>query len=419
MAESPIRLAIVGAGSRGNVYASFASQYPERARVVAIADPRQDRLATLAATHSVPQEFLANDWSALPNLRGIADAVVVATPDQVHTAPAIHFANQGMHLLVEKPLSPTEAECREIVAAVETAGVTMAVGHVLRYTKYTRRLKEILASGIIGEIVSIQHLEPVGWWHQAHSFVRGNWRNVATSTFMLMAKSCHDIDWLLHIMDRPCEMVSSFGGLHHFKRSNQPKGAADRCLDCPKEIEQACPYSAKKIYLERLEKGQLGWPLDILALHPTQKSINTALREGDYGRCVYACDNDVVDHQVVNLQFAGGSTANFTMTAFTESAARKTGIFGTHGEITGDGRFLRILDFRTQEKTEIDTEIATPGGALSGHGGGDHGLMDSFITSLEQKDPSIVLSGPAATLQSHLLVFAAERARLERRVVML
>ena len=416
--DRPIRLAIIGGGSRGSTYASFAQHWPERAQVVALAEPRADRRAELADRFHLKPSLVAEDWTQLPPLAGLVDAVVIATPDQVHTAPTLHFARQGLHLLVEKPLAPTAAECQEIAETVTEAGVYLAVGHVLRYTRYTRKLKEILTQGTIGQVVSMQHLEPVGWWHQAHSFVRGNWRNTTTSTFMLMAKSCHDLDWIRHIMDAPCEAVSSFGGLQHFTAANQPEGATERCLDCPQHIESNCPYSARKIYLERLAQGQTGWPLDVLALHPTEASILDALRQGPYGRCVYRCDNDVVDHQVVNLQFAGGPTANFTMTAFAAAAPRKTHLFGTHGHIYGDGRMLTIHDFSSNQFTTIDTEAdAPPPNALTGHGGGDYGLMDAFLTAIETQDPQHILSGPAATLESHRITFAAETARLEQRVV--
>jgi predicted dehydrogenase len=416
----PIRLAIIGGGSRGSTYASFAHHFPDRAKIVALAEPRLDRRQELALKYAIPAHLTVADWSDLPPLAGIADAVVIATPDQLHTAPALHFGSQGMHLLVEKPLAPTPEECHQIVKTVAQAGVLLAVGHVLRYTRYTRKLKELLAQGTIGELVSVQHLEPVGWWHQAHSFVRGNWRNTASSTFMLMAKSCHDLDWLRHIMDRPCEAVSSFGSLHHFRPENAPPGSSDRCLDCAHHIESNCPYSARKIYLERLAAGSTGWPLDVLALHPSPSNLLEALRTGPYGRCVYRCDNNVVDHQVVNLQFAGGPTASFTMTAFAAAAPRKTHLFGTHGHLYGDGRHLTIHDFSSDQITTVDTEAEIPSqNALTGHSGGDYGLMDAFLTAQETQDASHILSGPNATLESHRITFAAERARLEQRVVRL
>jgi predicted dehydrogenase len=229
---------------------------------------------------------------------------------------------------------------------------------------------------------------------------------------MLLAKSCHDLDWIRHIMGVPCEEVSSFGSLYHFKASQKPAGAAARCLDCP--VEPDCPYSAKRIYLSRLAKGNVNWPVNVLDPQPTEAGVLKALRTGPYGRCVYACDNDVVDHQVVNFRFQGGRSGSFTMTAFTESGHRQVRLFGTRGEITGDGEKIRIYDFLTEKSSVIDTN-AGDASILGGHG--DFGLMSSFVSAVQNNDPALILSGPEESLESHLMVFAAEKARHENRIV--
>jgi predicted dehydrogenase len=348
-----------------------------------------------------------------------ADAVIIATQDRQHCAPALAFARRGYDILLEKPMAPTEAECRKIVRAArrarrgDGARAVFAVCHVMRYTRYTRALKALLAEGAIGDIVSIEHLEPVGHWHMAHSFVRGNWRNSRESSFMLLAKSCHDIDWLRHVMGVPCTRVSSFGSLRLFRKSERPRGAGKRCLSC--RIERKCPYSAKQLYLGMIRKGRKWWPVDVLTGDLTVAGVTKALREGPYGRCVWACDNDVVDHQVVNLEFAGGRTASFSMMAFTRQRDRDTRIFGTKGELTGDGRFISIFDFLTGRTRRIDTETSAAG-ILGGHGGGDLGLMESFVRAVATRDRSAILSGPDETLESHLMVFAAERSRLRGTV---
>jgi predicted dehydrogenase len=290
------------------------------------------------------------------------------------------------------------------VAAVEKSDILFAVCHVLRYTRYTMMLKAVIDAGAIGEVINIQHLEPVGYYHQAHSFVRGNWRNQQESTFMLMAKSCHDLDWIRYIMGVQCKSLSSFGSLKHFRRYEKPvkAGNATRCLHC--DYEPECPYSAIKIYMGRLAQGNPGWPVNVLAPEPTFESITEALENGPYGRCVYECDNDVVDNQVVNMLFEGGKTASFTMTAFNQGSHRKTRIFGTRGEIYGDGEKIEIFDFLTDKTRVIDTQAAPAdaggdGKALSGHGGGDYGLMDAFVEAVASQNPDCILSGAAESLE--------------------
>ena len=413
-----VKILIVGCGARGSGYGRFVLACPERAKVVAIAEPIAERRNAVGDAHNVPPEYRFNSWEDVARLPRLADAVLICTQDQMHEAPAIAFAQLGYDILLEKPMAPTAESCRRIVAAVKKAGVLFAVCHVLRYTAYTRKLKEVLASGAIGEIINIQHLEPVGYWHQAHSFVRGNWRNEEESSFMLLAKCCHDVDWLRYVMNRPCRQVQSFGTLKHFRSECAPKGAATRCLDCPAEIEKNCPYSAIKIYLrDRLDKGHSGWPVNVLAHEVTRETILDALRNGPYGRCVYACDNDVVDNQIVNMIFDNGSTVSMTMTAFNSHGGRLTRIFGTRGSIDTDSNTITLFDFLTDKKTVIDTAIKNDGGILSGHGGGDGGLMDAFVSAVAEQDPSKILSGTDETLESHLMVFAAEESRKNGKVV--
>lgn len=409
-----VTFVVAGAGSRGTGYASFALHHPAKARVVGVAEPRAFFRDRLARAHAIPAAATFARWEDLAARPRLADAVIIATQDRMHAAPAIAFARKGYAVMLEKPMAPTEAECRRIVAAVKRARVIFGVCHVMRYTRYTRALKALLGAGRIGDVPSVQLLEPVGFWHQAHSFVRGNWGNERRASPMLLAKSCHDLDWLRHVVGAPCLRVSSFGALKHFRRAERPKGAGTRCLAC--RIEKSCAYSAKRFYLGMQKKNERWWPLDVITQDFSKAGVLTALREGPYGRCVWACDNDVVDHQVVTMEFAGRRSASFTMTAFTRQRDREVRIFGTRGEITGDGRHLSVYDFLTGRTDRVDTETAKDG-ILGGHGGGDLGMMEAFVAAVDHRDQSRILSGPDETLESHLIVFAAERARRERRVV--
>src|SRR6266496_13220 len=378
---APASLIVVGAGQRGTGYARWARRHPERSTVVAVAEPSPVRRARLAAEHGITPANAVTDWTELAGRARLADAVLICTQDRMHADPAEAFAALGYHILLEKPMAPDEAGCRRIVAAVEKAGVMLAVGHVMRYTPYTRAVKQIADSGQLGDIMSVQHLEPVGFWHQAHSYVRGNWRRSDLATSMLMAKSCHDLDWLQYILGR----------------------------------------APLRVYHGLLDRGARGWPLSVVIDDFSPEALNEALVAGPYGRCVYACDNDVVDHQVVALQFPGATTGaittgTFTMTAFTEAGHRRTRLFGTRAELAGDGETIRVYDFLTRAERTVTPAAAGGMSAAGGHGGGDAGLMDAFTAAVATGNRALISSGPRESLASHLAVFAAERARLNGTV---
>ena len=406
-----VKLAVVGTGGRGRTYADWALEHPESATVVAVAEPRRHIRETFADLHGIDPQHRYADWRELQSAGRVADAVIISTQDRMHTEPAVAFADDGWNIMLEKPMAPTVEECERIVAAVHRGGGIFAVCHVLRYTPYTKALKRIIDDGDIGDIISVQHLEPVGYWHFAHSFVRGPWRNEALSSPMLLAKSCHDLDWLRHIVGRPFSRVTSFGGLRHFRPESAPEGSSTRCVTC--NVEPTCPFSAKRIYGEGLRHKSFA-VRHVLEI-PTEAHLEKALQDGPYGKCVYRTDNDVVDHQVVNMEFTGGITASFTVTGFTPFEDRKTRIFGSRGSLEGDGQYIKVFDFLT-EKTTV-TKVRTTGvGAGAGHGGGDAGMVEAFVHAVAENDRSLILSGPDESLETHSAVFAAERSRLKGTV---
>ncbi|XP_072282794.1 putative oxidoreductase YteT isoform X1 [Pyxicephalus adspersus] len=409
---------IVGCGSRGLCYTFYAVNFPKRMKLVGVADPRSCAREQLKKWHEIDENNFFEDWREVVEREKFADAVIITTPDQLHKDPAIAFAKKGYHILLEKPMAVTPEDCSEIVSACKENGVMLAVGHVLRYHPVSRQIKELIDSGVIGDVVHIQHMEPVGFWHFAHSFVRGNWRNESDSTFSLLAKSCHDIDLICYWMDnKRCVKVSSFGALSHFTKENKPSGASSRCLDC--SVEKSCPYSAQKIYLN---KRHFGWPVSVVCSNGVYdiESLTEHLRTGPYGRCVYDCDNDVCSNQVVNMEFEGGKTAAFTMMAFTHAlGTRKTTIYGTKGELRHEGRGPIVVNkFLTMEEiTHPPRKNAFTPPYLGGHDGADYYLIKAFISAVANNDPSRIVTGPDDTLRSHLLVFHAERSRKENCVV--
>jgi predicted dehydrogenase len=410
-----VRLAVVGAGLRGQRYARHAVA-TGAGRPVAVAEPDAGRRERFAAEFDLDESAVFRDWRELAAAGRLADAAIIATPDREHTGPAVALADLGYHLMLEKPMAPTEEEAVRITAAVERNKVIFALCHVLRYTEYSRAVKRLLAAGRIGTLISVQHLEPVGWWHHAHSFVRGEWSDSRTSSPMLLAKACHDIDWLMHLVGRPVARVSSIGRLSHFRPESRPEGAAGRCLDCP--LEPTCPYSAPRLYLGCLgDPDKEFWPLSAVTADHTEAGVRAALRDGPYGRCVYASDNDAVDHQVVTMEFTDGATCSFTMTAFSPFELRKTRLFGTHGYLEGDGAQLRLLDFRTGEEEVI--HVGGTGDLEADHTGADETLTDAFLAAVAANDPGLLNSDAATSLASHQVVWAAERSRHEGTMVTL
>ncbi|XP_067659164.1 putative oxidoreductase YteT isoform X1 [Haliotis asinina] len=408
---------VVGAGSRGSTYAAYAQYYPDRMKVVGLAEPREYQRNEMKEKNEVPACNVFTDWREAVKRDKFADFVIITTVDRDHKDPAIAFAKKGYHILLEKPMAVTEADCREIVSTCKQYNVTLTVCHVLRYVPWAKKIKEVITSGRIGDVVNIQHTEPVGFWHFPHSFVRGNWRNEEESSNCLLAKCCHDVDLIKCWMgEKKCQRISSFGNLSHFRKEDKPEGAASRCMDCPQKIETSCPYSAKRLYLDEVKSGNQGWPVSIIADVPDIESVTEALKTGPYGRCVYECDNDVMSHQVVNFQFEGGATASLTMVAFTKKVCqREVKVYGTRGEISMVDDGIKVFDFLTGQTTteHLEEEFAQ----RWGHGGADYHLIHTFVTAMRENNPELIETGADDTLNSHLLVFAAEKARKENCVV--
>jgi len=403
---------LLGAGARGQIYANYAMEHPEELKIVAVAEPKTSRRIQFCEKYGILSENQYKSWEPLLVHNRLADAALVCTLDDLHTTPTLAALEKGYHVLLEKPMSNTEDECRAIEAAARNAGRVLSVCHVLRYTPFYQKLKELITAGFVGELASIDQIENVGYWHQAHSFVRGNWRNSAETSPMILQKSCHDLDIILWLMGRDCERISSFGSLRHFTPENAPKGAPARCLDgCPHS--ESCPYYAPKLYLTH----NIGWPTDMISTDLSYEGRVTALEKGPYGRCVYHCDNDVVDRQVVSMEFEGGGVASLTMTAFTTDSARQIKIMGSKGQITADmGANTIVLHRFGEDKPETFNIIPPKESNNYGHGGGDYCLMRDFVRLVQGQGRGDSLSSARASLQSHLMCFAAERSRLSHTV---
>ena len=413
--SKPVTFAICGCGARGlEAYAPYQLTHPEEMKVVAGADVRPERLELLQKRFGVPAGMCFPSDEALLAQPKLADVMIVSTQDRQHVSAALKALDKGYHILLEKPISPDLGQCRALQEKARETGRAVVVCHVLRYTKFYAVLEDLLRRGEIGKIETIDAIEHVAYWHQAHSFVRGNWRNSSETSPMILQKSCHDMDILRWLAGAPCLKVQSFGSLDYFKAENAPQGAAPRCLDgCA--CKDACPYDAEKIYFTDPRTGirgrGKGWPCAVLASEPDEDKIYAALRTGPYGRCVFHCDNNVVDHQTVNLEFEGNIHATFTMTAFTQDCRRTIKVTGTLGEIEGD-MAKNALTLRRFGRPEETFDLNEEGGQFSGHGGGDFGLMASFCR-LIARGGGAGLTGVDASVESHVMALAAEASRLD------
>lgn len=396
---------LIGAGDRGaRAYAPYALAYPNELEIVGVAEPINERRTKLQQTHNIAAEYCYEAWEDVLNLdKKIADIAIICTLDRNHFKPTMRALELGYHVLLEKPMSPDPLECIAMEQAAKKYNRQLTIGHVLRYTDFWSTIQKVIAKGEIGEVVSLQLNENVEVMHMSHSFVRGNWNNKEMSSPMILQKSCHDMDIISFVIGKQCKRISSYGSLMHFKEENAPAGAPKRCLDgCPAELE--CPFHSGRYYLG---EGK-GWAKKFTEDY-TNEGIIKALQETPYGKCVYRSDNNVVDHQVVNMEFEDGATATFSMCGFTREQTRIVQIMGTKGEIRGnmEENSISIFDFLTKQETIIKFD-----NPVGGHGGGDNGIMRTFLREIQFGNQGESVSSTSASVRSHLMAFAAEESRL-------
>ncbi len=411
------KVIVIGCGGRGSKYADIMKdELPEDFEIVAAAEPIADRLKYMKERHGIPSNMCFDSWEPIFEMPKFADVVIIATMDRDHYLPAMAAIEKGYNLLLEKPIAPTAKECREIQRAAEQKGVFVLVCHVLRFTRFFMAIKGIIDSGEIGEVKGIQHIEGVGNVHQSHSFVRGNWGNSDKSSCMILQKTCHDMDILAWLIGKECTEVHSFGSLSYFRRENAPKGAPEYCIEgCPDA--DSCPYNAVKLYLDDSKNR---WFRDTATekVNPTDDEVAAALRTTQYGKCVFKCDNNVVDHQTVNLRFGDDVYVDFAMSAFTRGG-RYIRIMGTKGEINAkmSGDNIEIYNFGRKEARIYNFEGTSSGEMITGgHGGGDSGIIHALCDMLDGKRWASACD-VRESCDNHMICFAAEESRLSGRAI--
>src|SRR6266513_4379070 len=383
----PVELVMVGAGNRGYLaYGAFAERNPDEARFVAVVEPDDARRARFANAHGIPAERQFRSWEEIAGRPPLAPGLINATLERTHRASTLGLLAAGYDMLLEKPIAITPRECLEIASAAESGGRLLQIAHVLRYAPFFVALREIVVSGRLGAVVSVDWRENLVYWHFAHSYVRGNWGNSQRGGPIILTKCCHDLDLLVWIFGR-CDRLSSAGSLTHFTRGVVGAEIPERCTDgCP--IADDCPYFAPRVYLDRLRENANSFAVAAVTVDRTPEGVMRALETGPYGRCVYRSDNDVVDHQVVLLQFASGLSASMTMQGGSPVEGRTLRIDGTRATLFGNEarQQLEVYDHRTGAVEALHPAET----AASGHGGGDAGILHDFLQALQSGERHVL-----------------------------
>ena len=415
-AQKPLSLACVGCGARAQTYAHLLLRHRDRFRIVAGADPVAERVEKIRGLSHNPDFRGFASGQELFSAGRPADVVLVATQDNDHYAFCRRALELGCNVLLEKPIATRIDQVLEIERLARQGGCRVMVCFVLRFAAFYKKVKEIIDGGLIGDLVSIHANEGVMPWHQAHSFVRGHWSVVKKSSPMILSKCCHDMDILHWLAGRPCLHISSFGSLEWFRPERAPAGAPRRCTDgCPHDA--VCPYNARR-YAGDMREPWLAQVYDHAA-EASPDQIQTWLRTSPWGRCVYYCDNNAVDRQVLAMDFAGGLTATFTMTAFANG--RHLEICGTRGVLKGGESYRQhfgthLLLIPHEGQATCYTVQAEDGG-YELHGGGDAGLINALFDELTNPPGQPLEASIASTVHSHVIAFAAEESRLTGRTV--
>jgi len=414
----PVKVMLVGAGSRGMfVYAQYAKQNPQMMNIVSVVEPNETKRKKMQEEHGIPDNYAFTDYKAAFEKLPPVEAVIIATQDKLHSGPLEKAIEANLHIICEKPIVPSAEECRVMEKKAASYRKVFMTGYVLRYNPFFIKIKDLVNTGVIGRLVGINLTGCVGHIDISHGYVRGFWRRMEDSSPMMLAKSCHDMDILYWLSGSACESMNSYGDLHFFRAENAPKGAPLRCLDgCPHEGD--CPWYVGKIYMTE----NTGWPANVITTDLSMEGRLKALKEGPFGRCVFHCDNNVVDHQIVSMKFQNGVKATFTMSGFTMKSHRTISLFGTKGEINCDleERGICINEFSSRNKVFINiSEDTSKHMAHPAGGSGDFNLAAGFVNSIRNRggeNESMV----ADAFEGHFMALAAEASRIDNgRLIML
>ena len=423
MTKKPVTAIILGAGHRAMAYADYSVAHPDELKIVGVADPDEYRRNFVRERFGFPENQCFASAEELASVPKFADVVINGTMDEIHVETSIPVLEKGYDMLLEKPFAVNEEELDRLVEVVNRNGNKVMICHVLRYNPVYLNIKNSIISGEIGDVINIQTVEDVSYHHLSTSYVRGKWANSKKChTSMLLAKCCHDLDLMMWLMgdDKPVS-VSSVGSRFHFRPENAPENSGTRCLvDCPRV--DYCDYSAKRLYLDHPDSWEVYVWRELEDIeNPTDEQRRELLMKSEYGRCMFKCDNDVVDHQSVLVNFASGATGTHNLTGGAAESLRTIRVIGTKGEIYAEleNKFVKIKTINPDPNKYFDERIIdlskTPD---EGHGGADTALTADFIKFIRDDNPSVSCTSIHNSIAGHRIIFLADKSRENNGQVM-
>lgn len=404
-----VKVAVIGAGVRGTyTYAPYILEYPNLCEIVAVVETKKGRRDLFSQKYNLKEEYIFESEEQFFASEKIADAVIIATSDDSHYNYAKLALEKGYHILLETPMANSLDGLVHLKELSHTySDRILMTCHVLRHTEFFNKLKEIIDSRELGELSSIQYNENIGYLNFAHSYVRGNWRNSSDTSPLILSKSSHDMDILLYLTGSKFRKIASFGSLKHFNSDSFKLTMSENCYRCSEE--ENCPYSCKKIYLENNSVMN-----NAVHINPTKENLETILKEGPYGRCVYRSDNNVVDNMVSIIEFENNVSATFNLSAFTKECNRTIKLMFTHGEVGGS---FNDNEIRIKKFGEDEDRLLSLGKNDLSNNNANSNLIKSFINSVSQKNYISPNSNIKDSINSHVMAFAAEYSRVSEEVI--
>jgi predicted dehydrogenase len=372
ISQNPIRIGVIGAGGRiRDVLRRVLAESAGRIKIVAAYDPDPNALAAL-------HDDFGHPFEATPSEEAVAwhpdvDWVFIGSWNSCHARQCIEALCAGKHVFCEKPLATNLDDCLAIRNAAHKSGRVFAFGLVLRYSPLYQQVRDLVAGGAIGKVISFEFNETLGFAHGGYIF--GNWRRKSENAGShLLEKCCHDLDLANWIIGSLPLAVASFGGRDFFHPDN-----AHHVERVGPDAKGAPAYS--------------GWP-DAHRVSP------------------FSGGADIVDNQVAILEFANGVRATFHTNCNSALPERRLHLCGTEGTLRTDA-YTGSIEWRRIGHTGEAEKIAL--GSSGGHAGSDEVMAKALVKCLVDGD--LPLASVREGIESAAVAFAVDQAMRDHAVI--